>query len=68
MTPRSLRSVVGRSGHAAKTVFSEFLDKAPLHPDQLFFLDEAVEYLVKNGIMEPKIMSDTPFTYIHEQG
>jgi len=30
--------------------------------------DEVVEYLVKNGTMEPKVMFDTPFTLINDQG
>lgn len=63
-----VRSVVGLSRNAAKAAFSEFLAEAPLHPDQITFLDEVVEYLVKNGTMEPEAMFDTPFTHIHDQG
>jgi len=63
-----VRSVVGLSRKAALAAFSEFLSGAPLHPDQMSFLDEVVEYLVKNGTMEPKAMFDTPFTHIHDQG
>jgi type I restriction enzyme R subunit len=63
-----VRSVVGLSRKAAKEAFAEFLSRAPMHPDQISFLDEVVEYLVKNGTMEPKIMFDTPFTNIHDQG
>lgn len=63
-----VRSVVGLDRNAAKAAFAEFLDKAPLHPDQIVFLNEVVDYLVKNGVMEPKLMFDTPFTYIHDQG
>ncbi|MCU7865920.1 MAG: DEAD/DEAH box helicase family protein, partial [Candidatus Thiodiazotropha sp. (ex Lucinoma borealis)] len=43
-----VRSVVGLSRNAAKAAFAEFLEKAPLHPDQITFLDEVVAYLVKN--------------------
>ena len=32
------------------------------------FLNEVIEYLVKNGTMEPKVMFDTPFTLINDQG
>ena len=39
-----------------------------MHPDQITFLDQVVDYLVKNGMMEPKAMFDTPFTHINEQG
>ncbi len=44
-----VRSVARLSRKAAKEAFSEFLSKVPLHPDQMAFLDEVVEYLVKNG-------------------
>lgn len=63
-----VRSVVGLNRKAAKEAFSEFLSEAPLHPDQMAFLDEVVEYLVKNGTMEPGIMFETPFTLINDQG
>lgn len=63
-----VRSVVGLSRNSAKSAFAEFLDGAPLHPDQISFLDEVVDYLVKNGVMEPKAMFDTPFTHINDQG
>jgi len=63
-----VRSVVGLDRNAAKTAFAEFLAEAPLHPDQITFLDEVVDYLVQNGTMEPKAMFDTPFTHIHDLG
>lgn len=63
-----VRSVVGLSRNAAKTAFSEFLADAPMHPDQITFLDEIVDYLVKNGTMNPRAMFDTPFTHINDQG
>jgi type I restriction enzyme R subunit len=59
---------VGLIRNAAKAAFAEFLAEAPLHPEQMAFLDEVVEYLVKNGTMEPKVMFDTLFTHIHDQG
>ena len=63
-----VRSVVGLNRKAAKEAFSEFLSKAPMHPDQITFLNQIVEYLVKNGTMNPKVMFDTPFTHINDQG
>ncbi|WP_085906298.1 DEAD/DEAH box helicase family protein [Kiloniella majae] len=63
-----VRSVVGLSRKAAKEAFAEFLSEAPMHPDQISFLDQIVDYLVKNGTMEPKAMFDAPFTHINEQG
>jgi type I restriction enzyme, R subunit len=63
-----VRSVVGLDRRAAKEAFGEFLDGALLHPDQITFLDQIVDYLVKNGTMEPKAMFETPFTHINDQG
>ena len=63
-----VRSVVGLNRNAAKQAFAEFLEKAPLHPDQISFLNEIIEYLVQNGVMEPKEMFDAPFTRYHDQG
>lgn len=63
-----VRSVVGLSRKAAKEAFAEFLSEAPMHPDQITFLDQVVDYLVKNGTMEPKVMFDTPFTHINAHG
>ena len=63
-----VRSIVGLNPNAAKTAFAEFLAEAPLHPDQITFLNEVVEYLIKNGVMELKTMFETPFTHRHDQG
>ena len=63
-----VRSVVGLDRQAAKQAFADFLGEAPLLPDQISFLDEVTNYLIKNGVMEPKIMFETPFTYIHDLG
>lgn len=63
-----VRSTVGLSRKAAKEAFAEFLSDAPLHPDQISFLDQVVDYLAKNGTMEPKAMFDTPFTHINDEG
>ena len=63
-----VRSVVGLDRKAAKEAFAEFLTAARLHPDQIVFLNEIIEYLVKNGVMELKTMFDTPFTHINDQG
>jgi len=63
-----VRSVVGLSRKAAKEAFSEFLEKGTLQPDQMTFLNEIVEYLVKNGTMEPKVMFQPPFTNMSMKG
>lgn len=63
-----VRSIVGLNRNAAKQAFAEFLETASLHPDQISFLNEVVEYLVKNGTMEPREMFDSPFTLHNDKG
>jgi type I restriction enzyme R subunit len=32
------------------------------------FLNEVIEFLVRNGTMEPKALFETPFTNVHNLG
>lgn len=63
-----VRSIVGLDRNAVTKVFAGLLEKAPLHPDQISFLDEVIRYLMRNGTMQPKMMFDVPFTHIHTKG
>lgn len=63
-----VRSTMGLKQKAAKEVFADFLSKAELLPDQITFLNQIIDYLVKNGTMDPKAMFDTPFTNINDEG
>ncbi|RKZ78556.1 MAG: restriction endonuclease subunit R, partial [Gammaproteobacteria bacterium] len=63
-----VRSIVGLDRNAVTQVFADLLEKVPLHPDQISFLDEVIRYLMRNGIMEPKVMFDAPFTHINTKG
>lgn len=63
-----VRSVVGLDRKAVMQVFADLLEKSPLHPDQMTFLNEVIRYLMRNGIMEPKVMFDAPFTHINTKG
>jgi type I restriction enzyme R subunit len=63
-----VRSIVGLNRNAAKQAFAEFLEIASLHPDLLSFLNEVVEYLVKNGTMRPRELFDSPFAQHNDKG
>ena len=62
------RSIVGLNRNAAKQAFGEFMQNVKLHPDQIAFINEIIEYLVKNGTLEPKQLFDSPFTRLNERG
>ena len=63
-----IRSIVGLDRDAAKEAFSEFLSGKNLSADQITFINQIVEHLVKNGVMNPERLFDQPFTDIHSEG
>ena len=49
--------------NAAKEAFAEFLDEAYLDSNQIYFVNQIVEYIVHNGIMKDlSDLQDAPFT------
>jgi type I restriction enzyme R subunit len=63
-----VRSITGLERKAAKDAFAEFLTDAGLSGDQIAFVDEIVNHLVRNGTLEPGALFDAPFTNLHDQG
>lgn len=63
-----VRTITGLSRRAAKEAFAEFLATHPLTADQMSFVDEVVNHIVQNGVMEPEVLFETPFSNYHTQG
>ena len=63
-----IRSIVGLDRVAAKESFSKFLGIGTLSADQITFINQIINYLTLNGIMEPGVLFETPFTDIHDNG
>ena len=58
-----IRSITGMDMNAAKTAFSDYIDEASLNSDQIYFLDQIIDYIVTNGTMKDmSILKDPPFT------
>lgn len=58
-----VRSIVGLSQQAANEAFSRFLNDAGLDSQQMYFVRQVVNYIVKNGMMKDlSVMQDSPFT------
>lgn len=58
-----VREIVGLDMNAAKEAFSEFLDNANLDSRQIYFVNQIVEYIVRNGMMKDlSVLQDSPFT------
>ncbi len=58
-----VRGIVGLDMRAAKDAFSEYLDGANLDGRQIYFVNQIVEYIVKNGMMKDlSVLQEPPFT------
>lgn len=58
-----VREIVGLDMNAAKEAFAEFLNGAYLDSNQIYFVNQIVEYIVHNGLMKDfSVLQDAPFT------
>lgn len=58
-----VRSIVGLSQQAANEAFSRFLNNAGLDSQQMYFVRQVVNYIVKNGMMKDlSVLQESPFT------
>ena len=56
-----VRQVVGLDQEAANEAFSEFLNDQNLNSRQIRFVKTIVDYVVRNGVIEPKALQEEPF-------
>ena len=48
--------------NVAKTLFSEFLDDKKYNANQIYFINQIIEYIVENGFMEDmSVLKSAPF-------
>ena len=58
-----VREIVGLDMNAAKTAFAEFLEGTNLDSRQIYFVNQVVEFIVRNGLMKDlSVLQETPFT------
>ena len=49
--------------NAAKEAFAEYLNDVSLDADQIYFVNQIVEYVIQNGMMKDmSVLQETPFT------
>ncbi len=63
-----IRSIVGLDIKAAKEAFAEFIQVGKLSANQMTFIDNIIMFLEKNGMIEPSMLFEPPFTDINDQG
>ncbi len=58
-----VREIVGLDMNAAKEAFSEYLTNTSLDSRQIYFVNQIVEYIVRNGMMKDlSVLQESPFT------
>jgi type I restriction enzyme R subunit len=65
---RFIRSLVGLDRGAVAEAFSEFLGAGAATADQMEFVDLVIEHLTHEGVMDPKLLYESPFTDIAPAG
>lgn len=65
---RFIRSLVGLERGAVAEAFSAFLGTGNANADQVEFVELVIEHLTHEGVMDPKLLYESPFTDIAPSG
>ena len=63
-----IRSIVGLDVAAAQAAFAEFIQAGNLRADQMTFINNIISYLTVNGTIDKRMLFQSPFTDVHDQG
>ncbi len=57
-----IRSIVGLDRAAAQRAFGDFLDGSRFNGEQIRFVQHIIEHLTRNGVMDPALLYESPYT------
>lgn len=63
-----IRGLVGLDREAAKKAFDRYLDTTTFDARQIQFINQVIDYLTQNGVMDPKMLFEHPFTNLSPGG
>src|SRR5262249_26083699 len=63
-----IRKLVGLDREAAKRAFDRYLDSTVFNSRQIQFINQIIDYLTQNGVMDPRMLFEHPFTNISSSG
>ena len=66
--PWSVKGVEPEAREAAKLAFNQFLSGGTATANQVEFVNMIVDFLTENGVMEPKMLYESPFTDKNPRG
>lgn len=57
-----VREIVGLDMTAAKEAFSKYLDERDMNRNQIYFVNQIIEFIVRNGMMKDmSVLQESPF-------
>ncbi|MEM9539598.1 MAG: DEAD/DEAH box helicase family protein [Cyanobacteria bacterium P01_E01_bin.42] len=66
--PSFIRSLVGLDREAAKKAFAQYLETQQFDADRIRFVEQIIDKLTQEGVMNPSLLYEPPFTDFHSQG
>ena len=63
-----IRQLIGLDREAAKRAFGDYLNDKTFTANQIQFVNLIIDYLTQNGIMDPGILYESPYTDYSPQG
>lgn len=63
-----IRSLIGLDREAAKAAFGEYLARNTMTANQIQFINQIIDYLTQNGVMDPAMLYEPPFTDYNPAG
>ena len=63
-----IRKIVGLDRNAAKATFAKYLEGNNFAANQIRFVENIIDYLTQNGVMNPGLLYESPFTDAHSSG
>lgn len=63
-----IRKLVGLDRNAAKLAFARYLEGGNFSANQIRFVETIIDHLTQNGVMEPGLLYEPPFTDLHLAG
>ena len=63
-----IRTLVGLDRAAAKAAFSKYLENQQFSANQIRFVEQIIDLLTQQGVMNPRLLYQPPFTDFHRDG
>jgi type I restriction enzyme, R subunit len=63
-----IRTLVGLDRAAAKEAFSKYLEDRQFSTNQIRFVEQIIDLLTQQGVMNPRLLYEPPFTDFHRDG